>query len=54
MKLCNLRVCNLEKPVGFAMEAPVFSWTVEDAAGGPAWASLTINVGGKTVHEGWG
>ncbi len=51
MRLCNLRVCNLEKPVGFAMEAPVFSWTVEDAAGGPAWASLAINVGGKTVYQ---
>lgn len=33
------------------MDAPVFSWTVEDAAGEPAWASLTVNVGGETVYQ---
>ena len=51
IKLCNYRVCNLEKPLGYAMDAPVFSWTVEDAAGEPAWASLTVNVGGETVYQ---
>ena len=51
MKLRNLRVCNLEKPLGYAMDAPVFSWTVEDADGEQAWASLTVNVGGDTVYQ---
>ena len=51
MKLNDLRVCNLEDPIGYAMEAPVFSWTVEDAAGEQAWASVTIRSGGATVYE---
>ena len=51
MKLCNLRVCNLEKPIGYAMDAPVFSWTVEDAVGEQAWVALTINADGETVYQ---
>ena len=51
MKLTNLRVCNLVEPIGYAMEAPVFSWTVEDATGEQAWAKITIRVNGKTVFE---
>ena len=51
MKLTNLRVCNLDRPIGYAMEAPVFSWTVEDAVGEQAWAKITVRVNGETVFE---
>ena len=51
MKLTNLGVCNLDAPIGYAMEAPVFSWTVEDAAGEQAWAKITVRANGETVFE---
>ena len=51
MKLANLRVCNIQNPVGYAMDAPVFSWTVEDAAGEQAWASVTVRCGGAVICE---
>ena len=51
MILTHLRVCNLDNPIGFAMEAPVFSWTVEDAAGQQAWAALSVHTGNQTVYE---
>ena len=47
MKLTNLRVCNLSEPVGYAMDAPVFSWTAEDCGGSQLWAALSISAGGK-------
>ena len=51
MKLCDLRVCNLTEPLGFAMEKPVFSWTVEEAAGRQREASLEICARGETVYQ---
>lgn len=42
MRINNLKVCNLENPVGYAMDRPVFSWTVEDAGGAQDWASIVI------------
>ena len=52
MKLERIRVCNLEEPMGFAMDAPVFSWTVEGAAGKQQrWASLSITAAGESVYE---
>ena len=51
MKLANLRVCNIQNPVGYAMDAPVFSWTVENAAGEQAWASVTIRCGEEIAYE---
>ncbi len=51
MKLCNLRVCNLTEPLGFSMDAPVFSWTVEDAEGAQRAARLVICTGGQTVYD---
>ena len=52
MKLEKIRVCNLEEPMGFAMDAPVFSWTVEGAAGKQQrWASLSITAAGESVYE---
>lgn len=51
MKLTNLRVCNLTEPVGYAMEEPVFSWTVEDAIGEQAWAKIVVRVNEETVFE---
>ena len=51
MKLKNLRVRNLTEPIGYAMDAPVFSWTVEDCAGSQLWASLTLSTGGKIVFD---
>ncbi|MBR1659121.1 MAG: family 78 glycoside hydrolase catalytic domain [Oscillospiraceae bacterium] len=51
MKLENLRVCHLRDPMGFAMEAPVLSWTVKEAPGRAAWASLTLRRDGETLYE---
>lgn len=51
MKLTNLRVWNLVEPIGYAMEAPVFSWTVEDAQGEQAFARITVCVNGETVYD---
>ena len=33
MKITNCLMNHLENPLGFAMDAPVFSYQVEDAAG---------------------
>lgn len=51
MKPSNLRVCNLNEPIGFAMEAPVFSWTVEESTGKQKWASLVICDKGEIVFK---
>ena len=51
MKLNDLRVCNLTEPLGFAMEEPVFSWTVEESAGQACAASLRIRAAGETVYD---
>lgn len=51
MTIKDLRVCNIIDPVGYAMEAPVFSWTVSDAEGMPAWTSVEIFKDGKTVYD---
>nr|AFN57704.1 alpha-L-rhamnosidase GHF78 [uncultured bacterium r_07] len=51
MKLNDLRVCNLTEPLGFTMEEPVFSWTVEEAAGRQLGASLEICAKGETVYD---
>ena len=51
MKLNNLRVCNLTEPLGFAMEEPVFSWTVEETADQACAASLRIRAAGETVYD---
>lgn len=51
MRLSDLRVCLLENPLGFAMEQPVFSWTVEDAAGEQEWTRAVIICGGETVFD---
>ena len=51
MKLTNLRVCNLMEPLGFFMENPVFSWTVEGAEGEQTWARLTISANGAEVFD---
>ena len=50
MKLQNLRVCNLDKPLGYAMEAPVLSWTAE-GTGEQAWASVRVQAGGLCVLD---
>ena len=47
----NLRVCNLTEPLGFAMEKPVFSWTVEGEGGEARAYTLRIRAGGETVFE---
>ena len=53
MKITNLRVCNIEDPVGYSMEAPVFSWTIEENEGIPVWASAEIFKDGEMVwHKG--
>ena len=51
MKIQNLRVCNIDNPLGFAMDAPVFSWTVEESEGGFAWASIEIFKGTERVWD---
>ena len=51
MKINNLRVCNVPDPIGYAMDAPVFSWTVDDANGSQAWASVTIMADGREVYS---
>lgn len=51
MKLTNLRVCNLTGPVGYAMDAPVFSWTTEESEAEQRWAAITISAGGETVFD---
>ena len=51
MKLHDLRVCNLTEPLGFAMEEPVFSWTVEGAGGEVRSISLRIRAAGETVYD---
>ena len=51
MKLKNLRICNLQNPLGFAMEAPVLSWTVEDSVGAQAWARVRVCAGEQVVFE---
>ena len=51
MKLSNLRVCNLTQPIGYAMDAPVFSWTVEGSESAQSRARLTIRAGGETVYD---
>ena len=51
IKIQNLRVCHLTEPLGFAMEKPVFSWTVEEAAGRQLGASLEICAKGETVYD---
>ena len=51
MKLTNLRVCNLSEPIGYAMDAPVFSWTTEDCDGSQLWAALSISAGGENVFD---
>ena len=51
MKLCDLRVCNVAESVGFAMDAPVFSWTVEGSDSEQLWASLVICAAGETVYD---
>ena len=51
MKLTNLRVCNLIEPIGYAMDAPVFSWTVEESTGRQRWASLRISTAGEPVFD---
>ena len=51
MKLCDLRVCHLTEPLGFAMEEPVFSWTVEGGVGEARSYSLRIRAAGETVFD---
>ncbi|MBQ6315777.1 MAG: family 78 glycoside hydrolase catalytic domain [Mogibacterium sp.] len=51
MRIKDLRVCNIENPVGYDMDAPVFSWTVEDAEGSAALTSLVITDGTDTVLD---
>ena len=51
MKLKNLRVCNVPEPLGYAMEKPVFSWTVEDSESTASRTCLKIEAMGKTVFE---
>ena len=51
IKIQNLRVCNLVEPLGFAMEKPEFSWTVEGDGDDGRAASLRIRAGGETVFE---
>ena len=51
MELDNLRVCHVHDPIGFAMEQPVFSWTVKDAKGRMASAALTVRRRGEIIYE---
>ena len=51
MRIRDLRVCNITEPVGYDMDMPVFSWTIEDAEGYPEWAELTVSKGGEVVWE---
>ncbi len=51
MKLTNLRVCNLTEPIGYAMDDPVFSWTVEESESDLQWAMLTIRAEGENVFD---
>ena len=51
MKLKNLRVCNLEDPIGYAMEKPVFSWTVEESGSKPRWTALSVTAAGESLYE---
>lgn len=49
MRLENLRVCNLTEPLGFAMEKPVFSWTVAECESRQRFAALGVCAAGETV-----
>lgn len=51
MKIKELKVCNIENPLGYAMDAPVFSWALEDADAEPAWTSLAVMKDGETVWD---
>ena len=51
IKIQNLRVCHLTEPLGFAMEEPEFSWTVEGDGGEVRAASLRIRAAGETVFD---
>ncbi|MBR1758273.1 MAG: family 78 glycoside hydrolase catalytic domain [Lachnospiraceae bacterium] len=51
MEVYGLKVCNVEKPLGFAMEKPVFSWKLMNTAGDVTHAAMTIRTGDEVVYE---
>jgi alpha-L-rhamnosidase len=55
MRICRMRVCHLQNPLGFRLDAPTFSWGVEDARGTKAAASrIRVTLGDVVVADtGW-
>ena len=51
MRIENVRVCNIHDPLGYAMAAPVFSWTVSGTEHSFAYTSLQISKGQETVYD---
>lgn len=50
MKITDIRVNQIEKPVGFMMEKPVFSWISESDQPIDAYR-ICINEDGRTVYD---
>ena len=51
MELKNLRVWGVENPIGFFMEKPVLSWTVEGASGQQKSVRVSVRDSGGEVYD---